>query len=72
MSQPKLGNKAARDFARKAEAYGFELVRSKKHLVFRHRESGVNLVISGSRHSDGRALANNLKRMQRLSQQAAA
>lgn len=39
-----------------ANAYGFKLVRSKKHLIFKH-ESGIRLV-TGKSISDNRALKN--------------
>lgn len=39
-----------------ANSYGFELIRSKKHLVFKHK-SGVRLV-TGKSISDNRALKN--------------
>lgn len=39
-----------------AKVYGFELIRSKKHLIFKH-ESGIRLV-TGKSISDNRALKN--------------
>lgn len=47
-----------------AKSYGFELLRSKKHLIFKH-ESGIRLV-TGKSISDYRALKNiesNIKKL---------
>lgn len=58
-------NKEVRKLDRLARENGFTLVRSGKHLVYRHPQINEQLVIAKSA-SDRRATQNNLSRMKRL------
>lgn len=64
MSNRRISSKAAREFHRQALANGFELIRSKNHLVY-HRAGVGTIAVAGSA-SDKRALQNNLARMNRM------
>lgn len=56
--------KYAKEVIKLASRYGFKLMRSRKHMIFKH-ESGVRLV-TGASISDKRALKNiesNIKKL---------
>jgi len=55
--------KELRDKIRMARKYGFELVRDKKHLVFKHPNGGV--VIASNTASDPRGTKNFELRLKR-------
>lgn len=55
--------KHGRKFHQQALALGFEVVRSKSHIIYRH-SSGAT-VTSGSSPSEGE-VANNLRRMRKV------